>query len=111
MEKALKNKRLFTVISIASTALAVLGMVGAWLFLSNAMYYGMLAMALVSAIGVYLAVFFSFAAFDAKQAVKVTEIVNEIGTTDVSAIAEAMMWREKATEKFVKKCKKHGYFV
>ena len=111
MKKALKNRKLFAVISIISAVVAVGTMIGALLFVSHGMYYGMLAMAIASAIGVYFVVFFSFAAFDAKQAIKVIELVNELGTMDVSAIAEGMMWREKATEKFVKKCKKHGYFA
>lgn len=109
MEKALKRRKLYTVITILGAITAIGSMVGAILFLESAMYYGMLAFAIACAICVYCVVFCSFAAFDAKQAIKVIGLVNEIGSIDVSAISEGMKWRKSATEKIINKYKKHGY--
>ena len=111
MEKALKNKKLYTILSIVSAAVLVISLALAIIFILKEMYYPMIPFAVLSAAGAYCLVFFSFAAFDAKEATKMIPLVEELGFENVREIATRMGWRRVSTRKFLEKCKKHGYFA
>ena len=109
MKKAIKRKKTFTVLAIATFLVAVLLLIPLYFMFSSSNYIAMIPFGVISIISFYANVFFAFAAYDLKVMLRVIPIIDEFGSENVSSIAERIGWRQIATEKFIKKCKKHGY--
>ena len=109
MEKAIKRKKLYVILSVVTFALAMLLLIPAFLMFASAEYLLIIPFAVLSAACCYANVFLAFAAYDAGVAIKLIPVVNELGCDNVREIAERIGWRRISTRKFINKCIKHGY--
>ena len=109
MEKAIKRKNLYTILSIASFVAVVLLLIPAYIMFVNANYMAIIPFLAVAIVLCYVNVFVAFAAYDARVALRVIPVIHELGADNIQAIADKIGWKIVPTKKFIKKCKKHGY--
>ncbi len=109
MEKAIKRKKLYVILSFVTFALAILFLIPTFIMYSLANYLAIIPFISVSMILCYVNVFVAFAAYDAGVAVKIIPVINELGHDNIRDIAKRIGWRRISTRKFIKKCMKHGY--
>ena len=109
MEKAIKRKKLYTALSIATFVIAVLLIIPVYFMYSQENYVAMIPFAVAMVAFCYANVFLAFAAYDTKEALRIIPIANELGCDNIREIASRMGWRRISTRKFITKCKKHGY--
>ena len=108
MEKAIKRKKLYTILSIASFVAVVLLLIPAYIMFVNTNYMAMIPFLAADVVLCYVNVFVAFAAYDARVALNVIPVIHELGADNIQAIAGKIGWNILPTIKFIKKCKKHG---
>ena len=109
MDKLDRIKRKALILtSVSVAALAVGAVLGVLVFTSwhSASYGGIFWQLPVSVAFLYFAFFSLLCALDLRLAARVIPVINELGTRDVSKIAEKLGWREREAARFTAKLKK-----
>ena len=111
IDKAKRGKRTFTVIAFLSALAAVATTAVVILLILNKTYIPMWFVLGFSAVCYYTCVFSAFASIDRGTAIRVLNVIDELGSYETEALAEKLGWNNRATEKFLKKLVKWGYIA
>ena len=108
IEKAKKQRLVLSGLCLLSLAVALVLTFVTFSLINDMNYPPMWFTLGISVVCYYLTVFLAFMALDRNTAVKFLRITDGCDMNNIDDISEKLGWKKKATERFVRKCKKWG---